>query len=164
MDFLLTLIGATFRISTPILFASLGETIVERSGILNLGIEGTMLLSAFGGFLAAQITGSLYIGLLVAMLVGIVLSLLMGFLTVTLGVNQHVSGLGITLFATGLALFSFRLIYGGQTTPPSLPQSFTQLPLLVGTPFEPVFSQYWLTYAGFLLVPLIAWVFSRTRF
>jgi simple sugar transport system permease protein len=164
MDFLLTLIGATFRISTPILYAALGETIIERSGILNLGIEGTMLLAAFGGFLAAQITGSLYVGLLAAVLVGIALSLLLGFLTVTLGVNQHVTGLGITLFDRGLELFAFRLIYGGQTTPPSLPQSFTQLPILVGTSFEPVFSQYWLTYVGFLLVPLIAWVFSRTRF
>jgi general nucleoside transport system permease protein len=164
MDFILTLIGATFRISTPILFGALGETIVERAGVLNLGIEGTMLLAAFGGFVAAQVSGSLLVGLVAAILIGIALSLIMGLLTVTLGLNQHVSGLGITLFASGLALFGFRLIYGGQTTPPSLEDSFTQLPLFVGTPFEPVFSQYWLTYVGFLLVPLVAWMLLRTRF
>ena len=61
-----TLLGATLRIATPILFGALGETIIERAGILNLGIEGTMLLSAFSGFVAAQITGSLFVGLLAA--------------------------------------------------------------------------------------------------
>jgi general nucleoside transport system permease protein len=164
MDFLFTLIGATFRIATPILYAALGETIVERAGVLNLGIEGTMLLSAFGGFVAAHLSGSLLVGLLTAVLVGIVLSLLMGFLVVTLGLNQHVSGLGITLLASGLALFGFRLIYGGQSTPPALDQSFPQLGLFTGTPLEPVFSQYGLTYLALFCVPLIAWLLSRTAF
>jgi simple sugar transport system permease protein len=164
MDFLFTLIGATFRISTPILLAALGESIVERAGVLNLGIEGTMLLSAFTGFVAAQASGSLLIGLLAAILTGIVLSLLMGFLAVTLGLNQHVSGLGITLFATGLALFAFRLAYGGQTTPPKLSAPFATLPAFTGTPLEPVFSQYALTYVALLLVPLAAWLLRRTAF
>lgn len=164
MDFLLTLIGATFRISTPILFAALGETIVERAGVLNLGIEGTMLLSAFSGFVVAQTTGSLFIGLAAALLTGVLLSLLMGFLSVTLGLNQHVSGLGITLLASGLALFAFRVFYGGQTTPPALKESLPQLSIFPGTPLEPVFSQYALTYIGFLLVPLIAWMLNRTAF
>lgn len=163
-DFFLTLIGATLRISTPILFAALGETIVERAGVLNLGIEGTMLLSAFGGFIGAEISGSLFIGLLAAMLTGILLSLLMGLLSVTLGLNQHVSGLGITLFATGLALFLFRELFGGATTPPSLPESFPQLQLFTGTALEPVFSQYGLTYAALLCVPLVGWLLNRTTF
>src|SRR6185503_20734820 len=77
MDFIFTLIGATLRISTPILFAALGETIIERSGVLNLGIEGTMMMSAFTGFFAAQTTGSLFIGLIAAILTGIILNLLM---------------------------------------------------------------------------------------
>lgn len=164
MDFLFTLIGATFRIATPILFAALGESVVELSGVLNLGIEGTMLLSAFSGFVVAQITGSLWFGLLAAVLTGILLSLLMGLLSVTLGLNQHVSGLGITLFATGLALFAFRLIYGGQTTPPSLPDSFPQLSIFPGTPLEPVFSQYMLTYFALLLVPIMGWLLNSTAF
>jgi simple sugar transport system permease protein len=164
MDFVLTVIGATFRIATPILFAALGETIVERAGILNLGIEGTMFMGAFAGFVGAELTGSLWIGLLAAVLTGVLLSLLMGLLAVTLGLNQHVSGLGITLFATGLALFSFRQMYGGQSLPPSLDSPFPQLPILTGTPLEPVFSQYGLTYIALLCVPLVAWVLGRTRF
>jgi general nucleoside transport system permease protein len=163
-DFLLTLTGATFRIATPILFAALGETIVEQAGVLNLGIEGTMLLSAFSGFVVAQTTGSLLAGLLAAMLTGIILSLLMGFLSVTLGLNQHVSGLGITLFATGFALFAFRLLYGGQTTPPSLPEAFPQFSIFPGTSLEPVFSQYALTYLALLLVPIIGWMLAKTAF
>src|SRR5262245_60814176 len=101
--FFATLFGATLRITTPILFAALGETIVERAGVLNLGIEGTMLLSAFAGFVAAQLSGNLYVGLLAATMTGMLLGLLMGLLTVTLGLNQHVSGLGVTLFASALA-------------------------------------------------------------
>ena len=164
MDFIFTLLGATLRISTPILLGALGETVIERAGILNLGIEGTMLLSAFAGFVAAQVTGSLLIGLVAALLTGILLALLMGVLTVTLGVNQHVSGLGITLFATGLALFAFRLIYGGEQVPPKLDQAFPQFNILTGTPLEPVFSQYAITYLALLLVPLIGWLLYRTAF
>jgi ABC-type uncharacterized transport system permease subunit len=164
MDFLLTVIGATFRIATPILFAALGESVVELSGVLNLGIEGTMLLSAFSGFVVAQITGSLFFGLVAATLTGILLSLLMGLLSVTLGLNQHVAGLGITLFASGFALFAFRLMYGGQTTPPSLAESFPQLSIFPGTPLEPVFSQYVLTYIALLLVPIMGWLLRSTAF
>ncbi|MBI1259421.1 MAG: ABC transporter permease [Chloroflexi bacterium] len=164
MDFLWPLLGATLRIATPILLGALGETIIERAGILNLGIEGTMLLSAFSGFVAAQVTGSLFIGLAAALLTGILLSLLLGFLTVTLGLNQHVSGLGITLFATGLALFAFRLVYGGQQVPPKLAQAFPQVSILAGTPLEPVFSQYAITYVALLFVPVIGWLLYRTAF
>ena len=164
MEFIIALLGATLRISTPILYGALGEMIVERAGILNLGIEGTMLLSAFSGFVAAQLSGSLYVGLLAAVLTGVLLSLLMGLLTVTLGLNQHVSGLGITLFASGLALFVFRLVYGGESIPPALEASFPQLALFVGTPVEPIFSQYALTYLALLLVPLIGWLLYRTSF
>jgi general nucleoside transport system permease protein len=164
MEFLFLLLGAMLRIATPILFAALGETIIERAGVLNLGIEGTMLLSAFTGFLAAQFTGSLWLGLLVAVLTGIVLSLLLGFLTVTLGLNQHVSGLGITLLASGLALYTFRIIYGGSSTPPSLEASFPLLPLAKGTWLEPLLDQYWLTYLAIILVPLLGWLLTHTRF
>lgn len=164
VEFVTALLGATLRISTPILFGALGETIVERAGILNLGIEGTMLLSAFTGFVAAQLSGSLWVGLLAAVVTGVLLSLLMGFLTVTLGLNQHVSGLGITLLASALALYAFRILYGGASTPPALDESFSQIALFTGTPLAPIFSQYGLTYLALLLVPVIAWMFSRTSF
>jgi general nucleoside transport system permease protein len=164
LDFITTLIGAALRIGTPILLAALGETLVERAGILNLGIEGTMLLSAFAGFVAAQLSGSLYTGLLAALLIGGLLGALMGLLTVTLGLNQHVSGLGMTLFAGALALFAFRLLYGGESIPPALEDSFLQLNLFQGTPLEPIFSQYVFTYGALLLVPILAWLLNRTTF
>jgi simple sugar transport system permease protein len=164
MEDLATLIGATLRIATPILFAALGEMIVERAGILNLGIEGSMLLSAFAGFVAAQVSGSLFTGLLVAMLTGALLGALMGLLSVTLGLNQHVSGLGITLFASGIALFVFRVRYGGASTPPSLESSFSQLTLFGDPILRPVFNQYALTYVALLLVPVLAWWLQRTSF
>jgi simple sugar transport system permease protein len=164
LDSLILLFAAMLRISTPILFASLGETLVERAGVLNLGIEGTMLLSAFSGFVTAQLTGSLWLGLLAAVLTGVALSLLMALLTVTFGLSQHVCGLGITLLASGIALFAFRLIYGGASTPPALESSFVTLDILPDTPLAPLLSQHWLTYAALLCVPLVHWLLYRTAF
>jgi len=164
LETIFDLLGATLRIATPILLAALGEAIVEKAGILNLGIEGTMLLAAFAGFVAAQASGSLFIGLAAAILTAILLSLLMGLLTVTLGLNQHVSGLGITLLAGGLALYLFRIVYGGVTTPPALESSFGKLEIFTGTMLEPLFSQYGLSYFALLLVPVIAFLISKTSF
>lgn len=164
MDALIALLGATLRISTPILFGALGETLIERSGILNLGIEGILLLSSFSGFVSAQLSGSLWVGLAAAMLTGALLCALMGLLTVTLGLNQHVCGLGITLLASGIALFAFRLIYGGVATPPALETEFQPLTLFAGTPLSPIFDQHWLTYLAFLCVPLLSFVLYRTSF
>lgn len=164
MDLVLALLGGALRISSPILLAALGETLIERAGILNLGIEGTMLLSAFSGFVVAQLTGSLWLGLGAAVLTGVLLCLLMGFLTVTLKLNQHVAGLGITLLSSGVALYTFRLLYGGSSTPPALTTSFEQFRLFAGTPIAPLFRQYGLTYLALLLVPLTGWLLMRTAF
>ena len=163
--FLANLIAATFRVSTPILLAAAGETYAERSGVLNLGIEGTMLFGAFVGFFVADKTGSLWIGVLVAILAGMLAGLLMGLLTVTLGVNQHVSGLSITLLLTGLSLFAFRLNYGGQQVPPSIEPFPLLAPLkdipLLGT----ITEQYLLTYLTFLaVIPAAWWFLYRTSF
>lgn len=163
--FIINLIAATFRVSTPILLAAIGETFSERAGILNLGIEGIMFFGAFVGFFVADATGSLYFGFLVAIISGIVAGLLMGVLSVSLGVNQHVSGLGITLLLTGLALFGFRLQYGGRSTPPSI-DPFTQWNPFKGVPFlETLTQQYAITYITFLIIiPVAWWVLYRTRY
>ena len=163
--FLINLIAATLRVATPILLAGIGETYSERAGILNLGIEGTMFFGAFIGFYAADKSGSLWFGLGIAILSGVLAGLLMGLMTVTLGVNQHVSGLGITLLLTGLALFLFRLFYGGLSTPPSIP-SFQAINPFKGIPvLETIGSQYLLTYIAFLaIVPLSWWLLYRTSF
>jgi simple sugar transport system permease protein len=163
--FIATLSAATLRVATPILLAAIGETYAERGGVLNLGIEGTMFLGAFAGFYIADINGSLWVGLLASVISGVLLGLLMAFLSVTLGVNQHVSGLGITLLASGLALYAFRLNYGGRSTPPSIPP-FEQFSLLPNVPvLSTIFDQYLLTYIAFLvIVPIAWWVLYRTSF
>jgi ABC-type uncharacterized transport system permease subunit len=165
--FLANLIGATFRVSTPILLAAIGETYAERAGILNLGIEGTMLFGAYIGFSVADMSGSLWLGLAVAILFGVFSGLLMGLLTVKLGVNQHVSGLSVTLLLTGLSLFLFRLNYGGRGG--EAPPSIVSFPFV--SPFKDVpvlgviTEQYLLTYVAFLLiVPLAWWVLYRTNY
>lgn len=148
-----TLVGAT-----PLVFAATGEVVTERSGVLNLGIEGTMYVGAFTGFLVTQHTGSPWVGLLAAVVAGVAAGALMGLLTVTLGVNQHVAGIGTTLLLIAASDFTNRLLYGSGT--------LTQIPkfgLLL--PDVPVLSQYLLTYIAFLVVvPLVAWGLWRTGF
>jgi len=163
--FIVNLIGATLRVATPILLAAIGETYSERAGVLNLGIEGTMLFGAFIGFFVADQSSSLWLGFVVAILSGVIFGLLMALMTVTLGVNQHVSGLGITMLCTGLALFAFRLNYGGRSVPPSI-ESFKQLAPFKNIPWlNTITEQYLLTYITFLvIVPLAWWLLYRTSF
>lgn len=162
--FLVGLFAATLRVSTPLLLGTLGELFAERAGILNLGIEGTMFFGAFVGFAVGGATGNLWFGVLAAVIAGIIAGLLMALLSVRLGVSQHVSGLGITLFLTGLSLFGFRLIYGEPRIPPSIEpfgrvSPFGQTPIL-----GPIFEQYALTYIAFALVPVVWWMLYRTSF
>lgn len=159
------------RVATPLIYATVGEVLTERAGILNLGIEGIMFLGAFVGFaVAAQVSsaggaGFLWFGLGAAILAGILMALLMGFLSVTLGANQHVAGLGITLLCTGLSLFGFRMIFGESAVLPKVTpfaqwSIFGTLPML-----GPIFEQYGLTYLALLVVvPLAWWTLYYTNF
>jgi len=164
--FIAGLLGAMMRMATPIIFATLGEIISERAGVLNLGIEGIMLMGAMTGFLVTLLSGSLWIGVLAAALVGMALALLMAFLSVYLGLSQHVSGLGITLFSTGLAMFVYRLQVGSPTVPPTV-EPFKQItiPVLSSLPVigPGLFRQYALTYVAWLLVPVISILLYKTR-
>lgn len=152
---LLALIGATLTIATPLVWASIGEVIIERTGILNLGIEGTMYVGAFVGFVTAHRTGSPWLGLLAAIIAGALAGVAMGLFSVTLGLNQHVSGLGITLFLIASCDFTFRLLYTGER--PGLENKFSVL-----FSSTPVLNQHWLTYAGFLLIAPVAWWTMRS--
>ena len=157
--------AAVIRIATPLILATIGELYAERSGVLNLGIEGTMLLGAMAGFSTGYFTGSLWLGVAAAMLAGIVMGLVMGLTTVTLGLSQHVSGIGVTLLATGLAFFLYRLIFGQPSVPPSVkPFQPVPIPLLSDIPFlGPIFfNQYALSYLALLLVPITAFLLHRT--
>ncbi len=162
--FLVGLIAATLRVATPLLLGTLGELFAERSGVLNLGIEGTMFFGAFVGFVVGGASGSLWVGVLAAVVAGMLAGLLMAFLAVRLGVNQHVSGLGITLLLTGLSLFAFRLIFGERQILPSI-RPFEQLSPFGQTPIlGPIFEQYSLTYLALALVPVVWWLMYRTTF
>jgi general nucleoside transport system permease protein len=158
-------LAAILRIATPLLFATLGEMFSERAGVLNLGIEGIMLISAMTGFSGAYFSGDLWIGIAVAVATGVVFGFLHAVLTVALGLSQHVAGIGLTLLTSGLAYFLFRLVFGQQAVPPSI-KSFTTLPVpfLVDIPVVgPLFfNQFALTYAAFLAVPVAAFLLYRT--
>lgn len=162
--FIVGLIAATLRVATPLIFGTLGELFSERAGILNLGIEGIMFLGAFVGFAVAATTGSLWLGLLGAIIAGVLAGLLMSLLSVRLGVNQHVSGLGITILATGVSLFAFRVIFGESKVPPAI-ESFPMLNILPETNImAPITNQYLLTYIGILMIAVVWWVIGKTRF
>lgn len=125
-----------------------------------------MLMGAMTGFLVTFSSGSLWLGVLAGAGVGMLLGLLMAFLAVYLGLSQHVSGLGITLFATGLAMFIYRLHFGSPTVPPII-QPFKQItiPLLSKIPVigPGLFTQYSLTYIAWLLIPIISILLYRTK-
>jgi simple sugar transport system permease protein len=152
--------------ATPIIFATLGEILSERAGVLNLGIEGIMLMGAMTGFLVTFTSGSIWLGVLAGAGVGMLLGLLMAFLAVYLGLSQHVSGLGITLFATGLAMFIYRLHFGAPTVPPII-EPFKQItiPLLSKIPVigPGLFTQYSLTYIAWLLIPALSILLYKTK-
>lgn len=161
--FILGVIASTIRVATPLIYGTLGEMFCERSGVLNLGIEGTMFIGAFSGFTIAYFTGSTELGILGALLIGALSGLLMGFFSVKLGVNQHVSGLGITLLLTGLSLYLSRVLYPEFRVLPSIQNPPPWNPF-IGIPWlGMIFEQYWLTYALIIILPLAWWILYRTN-
>jgi simple sugar transport system permease protein len=162
MTFLADLLAATFRNATPLVYGTVGETYSERAGVLNLGIEGTMYAGAFAGFAIAHGTGDPWLGLAGAIVVGLLAGALMAFLTVTLGANQHVSGLGLTIVLIGISEFANRLIFSGTTLDRIEPMPLWD-PLAGLGELGRVANQYGLTYLAFLVVVPIAWfVLART--
>ena len=167
LTFVIGWLSAAVRLATPILLAALGETFTERSGVLNLGLEGIMLMGALSGFVGAYATGNLWGGVLAALITGALMALLMGFLSVTAKVNQVVAGLGITILGSGLSTLLFRLFFGLRTIPPTI-EMFPELPipLLSSIPIlgEVLFQQNILVYLTFILTAVAQVVIYRTRF
>jgi general nucleoside transport system permease protein len=159
----LGLIGAAgIATGTVLLFASIGEIFAERAGVLNLGVEGMMLMGAVAGFSTTLSTGNPWLGLLAAMVVGGLLGLLHGVVTIHLRADQVVSGLALTFLGTGLA----RVLGEGLTNTGAARLPNLTIPLLADLPIvgRIVFSnQSILVYAGFLLVPLAWFWIERTR-
>ncbi|WEX75030.1 ABC transporter permease [Sinorhizobium numidicum] len=157
--------AAVLRIATPLLFGTLGALLCERSGVLNLGIEGIMTFGAMVGWLAVFHGADLWSGLIVAAVAGAIFGLLHGVLTVTLGLSQHVTGLGITLFASSLSYFIFRLVVPLASTPPTIaPFQPVDVPVLSELPFfgQAFFSQTPPTYLAILLALSMAYLLFRT--
>jgi len=157
--------SAVLRIATPLIFGTLGALLSERAGVLNLGIEGVMTFGAMIGWLAVFKGADLWTGFLVAALAGAVFGLIHAGLTVTLGLSQHVAGLGLTLFASSFSYYLFRLIVPVAGTPPTI-HAFQPIvvPVLSSLPlFGPAFqAQTPPTYLAILLAALLAYVLFRT--
>ncbi|HVJ73912.1 MAG TPA: ABC transporter permease [Casimicrobiaceae bacterium] len=150
--------AAVLRIATPLVFGTLGVLLCERAGVLNLGIEGIMVAGAFTGWLAVHAGAGLWTGVAVAAGTGAVFGLLHGVLTVPLALSQHVAGLGITLFASSVAYYAYRVSFPNVTTPPTI-QPFADMHGL-GLPV--LAAQTPLTLLALALVPLVAWILART--
>ena len=157
--------GAVLRIATPLIFGTLGALICERSGVLNLGIEGIMTMGAMVGWMTVYQGADLWTGLVVAALCGGLFGLLHAALTVPLGLSQHVTGLGITLFAASLSYYVYRLSLPVSASPPTIePFQPLAIPGLSDLPFvgEALFSQTAPTYLALFAVVVTAYVLART--
>ncbi|MCQ0989439.1 ABC transporter permease [Jiella marina] len=157
--------AAVLRIATPLIFGTLGALICERAGVLNLGIEGIMSFGAMLGWLAVFQGADLWTGLLAAAIGGAAFGLLHAVMTVPLGLSQHVTGLGITLLASSLGYYVFRLAVPVQGTPPTItPFAPIDIPGLSDLPFigPTLFAQTPPTYLAIACAALIAYVIART--
>ena len=149
---------AVLRIATPLILGTLGVLMCERAGVLNLGIEGIMVAGAFTGWLAVYLGAPLWGGVAVAALTGMAFGLLHALLTVGFALSQHVTGLGITLLATALSAFAYRVSFPKVNTPPTItpfaPMEWIGIPVLS--------AQTPLTLLALVLVPAIGWLLYRT--
>lgn len=158
---LLALIASAIRIATPLLLAGLGETYSEKSGILNIGIEGIMLVGAFATFIVTNMSGSIILGVVAGVIAGVLLSLLHGFLSISVRADQTISGLALNFLALGLTSFMFLKFFGGSSElPTSKMISSIEIPLLSKIPVigEIFFSQDIFVYFA-IIATILMWVF-----
>jgi ABC-type uncharacterized transport system permease subunit len=162
VDTLTTLLTAAVAAATPLLFAALGEVVAERAGVINLGLEGMMLVGAVVGFIAMNESGSLAAGVAASLVAGALVASVHAFFAVTLGANQIISGLGLTIGGTGLAAIIGSSVVG---TPARASFEDRELPLLGSIPWlgEVLFRQHLLVYVAILLVPVVWWMLRATR-
>lgn len=159
---LVGILASGIRLSTPYLFASLGETFGQKSGVLNLGVEGIMLLGAFAAFYTTFITENLWLGLLAAIIVGGIMGLAVAVISVTLKAEQGISGIGIYLFGLGMSELLFRKTLGTVEIVSGF--SSIYIPLLSDIPIvgEIFFQQNLLVYFAYIMVPISWFVLSKT--
>ena len=171
--FTASVFASAIRLATPYIFAALGETFAQRSGVLNLGVDGIMLMGAFGGFYAVHLAQEscvmaeplgLLLGVLVALIVGGLMGLAMAFVSVTLKAKQGISGIGVYLFGLGLSELLFQQLVGTPKSVAGFPR--ISFPVLTDIPIlgEIFFHHNLLVYVAFALVPISAFVLNRTTF
>ncbi len=159
---LIGILASGIRLATPYLYAAIGETFGQKSGVLNLGVEGQMLLGSFAAFYVAFNTGSLWLGLLAAIIVGALMGLAMAYVTVNLRAQQGISGIGFYLFGLGMSELLFQTLMGTVETVQGFPKVYiTGLSDIPGIG-EIFFNQNVLVYGAFLLVPLSSFVLNKT--
>ncbi|MCO6450598.1 MAG: ABC transporter permease [Caldilineales bacterium] len=164
---ILGIIHSGIRLATPYLFAALGEMFAQRSGVLNLGVEGIMLMGAFFGFYAVFITGNLWLGILAAALVGALMGVIMSIVSITLQAEQGISGIGLYMFGLGMSSLLFKTMLGtveGVNGFPELRFCVSETLCLADVPIvgEIFFSHSLLTYMAYALVPITLYVLFRT--
>ncbi|HUW39847.1 MAG TPA: ABC transporter permease [Rectinemataceae bacterium] len=162
MDVISGIIHTMIGLATPFLYAAIGETFAQTSGVVNLGVDGIMLLSAFAAFYVTLVSGSLWLGLLAAAVVGLLMGLLMSLVSVTLKAEQGVSGIGLYMFGLGMSSLLFKILVGTVKTI----DGFKPLPIpfLSDIPVagKMLFRTNILVYCAFLLVALAWWVLNKT--
>ena len=161
MDQLASLMALTMNAGTPLLLAALGVVINERSGVVNLGTEGMMLVAAVVGFATTLQTGQYWLGFVAGAAAGLVLALLFGVLAIGLLTNQFATGLALSLFGAGLSAFIGMSLQGNSLPP----RAADGLPMLRDVPFigPAVFAQHWLVYFSLGLAAAVAWFLFRSR-
>jgi len=166
--FLIGVLAAGIRLSTPILLAALGEIFSERAGVLKISIEGEMLIGALAGFLGAYYFKHVWIGLCFGMMAAMLYGMIAGFFSITLNVDQVITGITLNVLALGLTSFIYRLMLGQSFIPPSItPLAPLRIPGLSELPFvgQILFSQNVIVYLTFfLLTPVSAFVLFKTPF
>lgn len=161
---LVAVVASAIRLAVPLLLASLGETYGQRSGVLNLGVDGIMLLGAFSGYYAVLKTGNVWFGLVAAGIVGLVLGLASAVIAVTLKAEQGISGIGIYLFGLGMSDLLFQKLVGTPIPIDTFPK--IHIPLLADIPYigEMFFQHSLVVYLAFAAIPLSAFIINRTTF
>ena len=157
------ILTSAVRLATPYLYASIGEAFAQTSGVVNLGVDGIMLVGGFAGFYVTLITGNVWLGLLAAMIAGLLMGLLMSVISVTLKAEQGISGIGLYMFGLGLSSLLFKELVGTVKTIDGF--SAVRIPLLGNIPYlgDIFFNQSILVYAGYLLVPVAYLWIDHTR-
>jgi general nucleoside transport system permease protein len=156
------ILTSAVRLATPYLYAGIGEAFAQSAGVVNLGVDGIMLISAFAAFFVALNTGSLWLGLLAAILTGLVMGLLMSLISVTLKAEQGISGIGLYMFGLGLSSLLFNVLVGTVKTVDGFQP--VKIPLLGNIPIlgEILFDHSILVYGAFLLIPIAWWILDKT--